>query len=236
MYSRRVYKRACFWLPPPRRGFRHFYHWLDRFYEGCTRYRVSSVSGHALDLDRFEDVRVVRFIRDPRDLLVSGYHYHRRGVEPWSTIVDPRPEQWVQVNGVIPSTLPAGASMQSFLEEASLEDGMRAELEFRARHFASMRAWPEDDPRVRLYRYEDILGNEVEVFREIFDFFDLPAISRARGSLYARRHAAGRRAADRTHIRNAKAGQWREVLPESVAAMVRDQYGDVLERYGYAPA
>lgn len=233
MYSRRIYRRACHWMLPPRRGFKHFYHWLDRFYEGCTRYRVVSVSGHALDLDRFEDVRVVRFVRDPRDLLVSGYHYHRRGAEPWSTLPDPAPEDWTQHNAVVPSALPAGESMQSFLEKASLEEGMKAELEWRANHFESMRAWPADDPRVRLFRYEDVLGREVDVFEEIFDFFELPRAARARGLLYARRHAAGRRAADRTHIRDARTGQWRDVLPDAVVAMVDEQYGDILDRYGY---
>ncbi len=236
MYSRRVYKRACHWMLPPRRGFRHFYHWADRFYAECTRYRVASVSGHAVQLDRFEDVRVVRFIRDPRDLLVSGYHYHLKGVEPWSTRVDPTPDVWRQVGGVIPSMLPPGASMQSFLAEAPLEVGMAAELEFRTKHFDSMREWPDGDSRVRLFRYEDILGNEVAVFEEIFDFFELPRLARARGRLYARRHAAGRRAADSGHIRDARAGQWRDVLPDAVVAEVAARYGDVLDRYGYPRA
>jgi len=233
MYSRRIYERACSWVLPPRRGFRHFYHWLDRFYDGCTGYRVTSVSGHALDLDRFEDVRVVRFIRDPRDLLVSGYYYHLRGAEEWTAHVDPQPGDWEQHNGLVPSGIPSGESMQSFLAKVSLEDGMRAELEFRARHFQSMRAWPDDDPRVRLFKYEDVLGNELAVFREIFDFFELPWLARARGGLYAKRHAAGRRAADTRHIRDARAGQWRTALPKSVVTMVDAQYGDVLERYGY---
>jgi hypothetical protein len=218
---------------PPRRGFRHYHHRLHRFYDGCARYRVASVSGHALDLDRFEDIRVVRFIRDPRDLLVSGYYYHLKGVESWSTQPDPRPGDWEEVVGVIPSAMPPGESMQSYLGKVSLEEGMVAELEFRTNHFESMRAWPETDPRVRVFRYEDILGNEVEVFERVFDFFELPRLARAFGLRYARRHAAGQKAADRIHIRNSRAGQWRDVLPESVAAMVDAKYGDVLDRYGY---
>jgi hypothetical protein len=144
------------------------------------------------------------------------------------------PADWEQVNGVIPPDLPPGASMQSYLERVSLERGMHAEMDFRANHFGSMRDWPDRDPRIRLFRYEDVLGREVEVFREIFDFFELPAVGRARGLLYAKRHAAGRRAADRTHIRNARSGQWRSVLPASVVARMNEEYGDVLDRHGYA--
>jgi hypothetical protein len=233
MYSRRIYDRACAWVLPPRRGFRHFHHRLQRFYDGCARFRVASVSGHALDLERFEDIRVVRFIRDPRDLLVSGYYYHIKGVESWSTQPDPEPGDWEEVVGVIPSGLPPGESMQSYLKKVPLELGMEAELEFRTNHFRSMREWPEDDPRVRVFRYEDILGNEVAVFEEVFDFFGLPGLARASGIRYARRHAASQKSADRIHIRNARAGQWRDVLPDSVVAKVDAQYGDVLDRYGY---
>jgi hypothetical protein len=74
------------------------------------------------------------------------------------------------------------------------------------------------------------------VWAEIFEFFEVPALARARAGLYARRHAAGRRTADTGHIRDPKAGQWRDVLPASIVGAVEACYGDVLERYGYSSA
>lgn len=233
MYARRTYKRACrldFRRP---RGFKHFYHRVEDFYRRCHEFRITSVSGHCLDLDQFDDIKVVRFIRDPRDLLVSAYHYHRRGAEHWCHAVDPVEEDWSEVRGAIPSSLPKGESLTSFLSKASQEDGMRAEFEFRRYHFESMREWPEHHPDVRLYRYEDILGREVEVFEEIFDFFGVPWHSQIWGLNYAKRHAAGRPQARRDHIRNPSSGQWRNALPQDVIDRVADIYGDVLERYEY---
>jgi pyruvate/2-oxoglutarate dehydrogenase complex dihydrolipoamide dehydrogenase (E3) component len=50
---------------------------------------MTSLSGHALDLDQFEDIKVIRFIRDPRDLIISGYFYHKRGGEDWCDYKNP---------------------------------------------------------------------------------------------------------------------------------------------------
>ena len=73
MYFRKVFGRT---LRNPLVGlgnFTHFFHRLDEFYRRCEGFSLASISGHAIELERFEDVRVTRFVRDPRDLLVSGY-------------------------------------------------------------------------------------------------------------------------------------------------------------------
>jgi hypothetical protein len=68
---------------------------LNDFYEDHNKYGIVSINNHALDLARLgNDYRISRFVRDPRDLVISGYFYHRRGAEPWSTIVDPKSEDW----------------------------------------------------------------------------------------------------------------------------------------------
>ncbi|MCG8469630.1 MAG: hypothetical protein MJB57_15730, partial [Gemmatimonadetes bacterium] len=64
-------------------GYHHFNSRIDQFYAESPRYRVVSLNNQSLDLDRLGDCRVTRFIRDPRDLVVSGYLYHKRGAENW---------------------------------------------------------------------------------------------------------------------------------------------------------
>ena len=234
MYVRNVFDRLCqprFYF---RASFRHFYHRLDTFYAECGNYDISSISGHCLDLDRFNDVRVSRFVRDPRDLLVSGYFYHKRGAEGWSRIPDPTDTKWRQVRGAVPSNLPRGRSLMQFLEDAPLEDGLFAELEFRRHHFQSMREWPDDDPRVLLFRYEDIVGNEVESFDRLFRHYQLPLLARRRGLRYVERYRAERRAPTNAHIRNANAGQWREHFTPALERRFLEQYGDLVDRLGYA--
>jgi hypothetical protein len=233
MFSRGVYGRAC--TPPvmPRGSFRHFYHRVDAFYRECARHTVTSVSGHALELERFDDVRVVRFVRDPRDLVISGYFYHKRGAEHWAELVDPTDVDWTMVRGTVPGGLPSSRSFRAYLEAVSMEEGLLAEMEFRRRHFESMSAWPDDDERIRTFRYEDVLGREALVFDEILSWFDLPWLARRAGSLRARRSTAARRVGKSRHIRDPASGQWRSHFTPTLRERFSAEHGGLLARLGY---
>jgi hypothetical protein len=232
MYTRKVLDRVAR-VPFSPRGFRHFYHRADVFYRCCAQYAFSSISGHRVDLDRFEDVRVSRFIRDPRDLLVSGYFYHLRGAEDWCHITDPVDEDWDIVQGVVPAQLPRQQSFSEYLNSVPIEQGLLAEIEFRKRHYASMLDWPEDDHRVRLYRYEDIMGHEQEIMSDLMEFYQLPALQRKAGRYYAGRYSAAKKSGRKGHIRNASSGQWKQYFSARVNRRFNEVYGNLLERYGY---
>src|SRR5262249_20378455 len=133
-------------------GYRHFQSDLAGFLSHLGEYKVMSVNNHALDLGKLGDYRITRFVRDPRDLVVSGYHYHKRGAEKWSEIEDPTPEDWMVVNGRIPSAMQPCESFSTCLQRLDLREGLLAEIEMRGAHFESMRGWPESDPRIRVWR------------------------------------------------------------------------------------
>jgi hypothetical protein len=192
------------------------------------------VNNHVLDLDRFEDVRVTRFVRDPRDLVVSGYFYHKRAAESWCDIVAPSEEDWAVVNGTVPGVSLGRRSYAQYLNEVSLEKGLLAEVAFRRHHFESMRRWDDEDPRIEVFRYEEILGNEAEVFDRIFRFFELPFSARQIGLHYVRKFRAGNRARRPGHIRDPRSGQWRDHFTPAVTAKFNQEYGDLLDRLGYA--
>lgn len=234
-FTKRVYRLIGRVPLRPRVSFEHFFHRLDAFYNHCTRQTICSLSGHAVDLDRFADIRVVRVVRDPRDLLVSAYHYHRRGAEDWCRLPDPVEADLWAVNGAVPSGLRGGESLRDYLQRVPLQDGLAAEFEFRRHHLESMRAWPLDDPRVRLFRYEDMLGNEAATFWKIVRFLRLPAWTPPAAAWLARRHAADARGGKPGHIRNPASGQWREHFGPQLRRRFAAEYGDVLERYGYPP-
>lgn len=220
-------------LMPWSRGYDHFNSRVDRFYDEFVDLTAASVNNHALELDRLGDFRLTRFVRDPRDLVVSGYFYHRRGAEEWCRITDPRDDDWRVVNGRVPDGLEAGESYADFLESRSREEGLLAEIEFRRYHFESMRAWPDDHPDIRIFRYEDILGNERRVYEEAFAFYGAsPLTVRAAGKL-ALRYSAGRRTEETDHIRDPRPEQWREVFTPRVVERFDDEYGDIVARLGY---
>lgn len=216
--------------------YRHFNSQIDDFYNALGQYRISSVNNHVLDLDRLGNCRVSRFIRDPRDLVVSGYFYHKRGSEAWSKIAAPVPQDWKIVNGNIPNQLNGQESFSDYLKRVSVEEGLIAEIEFRKWHFHSMENWPEHDSRVLCFKYEDILTNERLVFRELFKFYEIPILERTVGRYLADRYSVkGQQKTGQQiqHIRNPKSNQWREVFNPKVNAYFNERYEPLLKRLGY---
>jgi len=241
MYTRKVYYHA---LNRYRRfpwarqygGFRHFFHRADIFYAQCRQHAISSLSGHALELNRFQDIRVVRFIRDPRDLLISGYFYHQRGTESWCRLVDPVDDDWRIVNTRVPCSLPKGLSLKNYLNSVSVEEGLLAEIQVRAAHYQSILDWPIGDPRIRVFRYEDLFGRESQTFREIFKFFEMPWSARRVAARLADEFRLGGKEVKRGHVRNPSPGQWKAHFTPKVSACFNERFGALLERYGYTSA
>jgi hypothetical protein len=238
-FTKQVYNGLCKHRFRKRRlssvkRFRHFFHRLDHFYDQCQQFDICSISGNYIDLDRFEDIRVVRVIRDPRDLIISAYYYHKRAAEPWTKLANPTDEDWKLVRGAVPANLPTNTSLTKYLNEVSLEEGLHAEIEFRKYHYQSMLEWPENDPRVILLRYEDIIGNEVRTFWKILSFFGFSLPTRVIGSRLAKRFSSKSKHAVVQHIRNPNSGQWREHFTPGLTKRFNELYGDVLNRYGYS--
>ena len=102
VYFGRVMKAVFNRCLPWSGGFRHYNSHLRDFYTGFERDRVSSVNNRCLDLERLGDFRLSRFVRDPRDLVVSGYFYHRRGAEAWVNIEGPTERDWYFANAAVP--------------------------------------------------------------------------------------------------------------------------------------
>lgn len=217
-------------------GYRHFNSCIDDFYDDFRDYRVTSVNNHALDLERLGDVRITRFVRDPRDLVVSGYFYHKRGAEDWCNIVDPNPEDLRIVNGCIPSQMKRGESFSQHLNSVDLEEGLIAEIEFRTNHFHSMENWPLEDPRVRCFRYEDILGKEADTFLQMLSFYGISWHERQLGRFLAYYFSANKRMGRTKHIRNPVPGQWHKVFTPRVSNYFASRYDTMLRRYGYQPS
>lgn len=214
-------------------GYRHFNSDLDAFLEHSPPLRIASVNNHALPIDRLGDFRMTRFIRDPRDLVVSGYFYHRRGAEEWTRQPDPADADWRLVNGFVPQGMKgSGLSFAQYLEALPEEEGLLAELEYRRAHLESMAAWPEEHPRILVLRYEDVLGDEQQAFGRMFDHYGFSALERATAMFFVRRHALRRRSAD-PHVRNPSAGQWRRHFTPRVSSAFHAEYGALVRRLGY---
>jgi hypothetical protein len=213
-------------------GYRHFNSVLPDFYTELHRYRASSVNNQVVDFSRLGHYRATHFIRDPRDLVVSGYFYHRRGAEAWCQVRDPDEHSWKIVNGTIPAELPPGMSYAEYLSSCSLEEGLLAEIAFRQKHFEAMEAWDYATPHCLELRYEDIVGRETAVFARIFDHYALSDAEAARGLRAAELHSAARVSTPR--IRDPRPGQWATLFTPRVTEFFQIRHPTLLARLGYA--
>ena len=143
------------------RNFKHFNSELDKFKKHIGNYNISSLNNHYLENEDLPNgSRMSVFIRDPRDLVISGYYYHKKGSESWCMVKNPKESDFGIVNGIIPSRIMHGESLYDLYNRLSIEDGIRSEIEFRRNHFQTMESWI-DNPEVLILKYEDILAHKV---------------------------------------------------------------------------
>ena len=233
MYVRDVFARTFNSRINRELTFTHFFARVDQFYRYANRWSLCSISGHRLNLDLFNDIKVTRFVRDPRDMVVSSYFYHKRSAENWCSFKNPKPQDYHRVNGAIPSAIPRGESLASYLNSCSLEEGLKAEIEFRRPHFESMMGWPTNDNRVKTFRYEDIIGNEAKVFFQMCRHLQLPVLTQIQAASNAYKLSAARLEKANPHIRNARSGQWRNYFSPQLTEFFKREHGELLESLAY---
>ncbi len=233
VYFKRVMQAVFDRCLPWSGGYRHYNSHLEDFYRGFRAARIASVNNRALDLERLGHFRISRFVRDPRDLVVSGYFYHRRGAEPWVDLAAPTEADWYFANGHVPEAVSrSGLSFSAYLRSVPEEEGLLAELAFRRYHFESMAAWPTEHKDLVTHRYEDILGHETQVFDDLFSFYGFSALERTLGRFFVRRYAF-RRVAKDPHVRDPKAGQWRAHFTPRLRRAFDAEHPGLVRRLGY---
>jgi len=201
--------------------------------------------------------RAIRMIRDPRDIWVSGYLYHRRCVpldEEWctNTDLDPTPPiLWPRVDHSF-EHLPEdwkrrylerlnGKSYQQNLLDRSLAEGLNFELEgYTSSTLAAMREWKLNGVTALDVRLEDVMADYDGAMLRIFRHFgfsaeqSLAAVDVARSEDIRRMDEATLAARPQIHSR--VISKWREALSPAQVAAFEAFYGDLILELGYEPA
>ncbi|MGE5830299.1 MAG: sulfotransferase domain-containing protein [Micromonosporaceae bacterium] len=168
------------------------------------------------DVETLPELRGVHVIRDPRDILVSGYFSHRNS----------HPEV---VDGVAWEALPPH---RRHLHEVGHDEGLLAELDFITPYIESMSTWSYHRPDVLELRMEDLIADPHRAWRPIFTQFQLdspdPVATDVLRWAVARWNLAGRH---RTPV----LGYLRRHLPGLPLHRLPASYLDeVVERYSFA--
>lgn len=228
---------------------RHFRAQLGAFHEAVRtpagHRRILSLNNHsAIDFAALGEYRGSHFVRDPRDLVVSGYHYHLWTTEPWCT--DERFD-WSRIRAHrlfdrIADRLPEpldGRSYQSVLNGLDRETGMLLEIMRSGRVLGDMEAWDDTNPRILELKYEDIVGHEEEAFDRLFRHYGFHERIRERGLELVRERSLARvqqagRTGGQHHVRSGKAEQWRTELSEEAKELFVAEHGSLLSKFDYA--
>ena len=159
-------------------------------------------------------------IRDPRDLVVSGYEYHLITDEAWAKV---------------PRDAYGGLSYQDHLRSLDEQAGLMAEIDwFLPSIGAEMLQWDYTQPEFMELRYEEVLADEHGAFDRLFRWygFDDRAVSLGHDVVERRsRRNGGARASH--PIRAADAGEWRSRLTPAHVEHFKAASGDLLIRLGY---
>ena len=180
-----------------------------------------------LDLAALGPYRGIHIMRDPRDMIVSGYHYHKWTHEAWVHRLDE-----------------SGVSYQEKLNRANTRDGLFMEID----HFiffyrATLDTWNTSDPDVLEVAYEDLMGPEKDtLYKQIFGHVGLSGDALALAvdlmRLFEAKSRTGRRkdvVAQKSHVRSGRSGQWRNELEPEHLAYIEQELGPVLRKFGYPP-
>lgn len=169
--------------------------------------------------------RGVHVMRDPRDMIVSSYHYHLWTNESWAHVPDEN-----------------GQTYQEKLNAADKTEGLFMAI----RHFIFfnreiLENWDMDDPDMLEVPYDALMGPEREqVYDRIFRFMGLEGKHHELGIRLMRAFEAGRRSRvakdrpnERAHIRSGKSGQWKAELEPAHIAFIEQELGHILDKFGF---
>jgi hypothetical protein len=192
----------------------------------------------------------VRLIRDPRDVWLSGFLYHRHCGEPWCVnerfdatppILFPRvpfsqqhrSEEWKRsylesLNGV---------SYQKNLLRRDNDAGLAFEMD----HYAdwtvkAMASWQPDAATIDI-KLEDFMADFDGTLVTILQHFgmseiDIPSVLKAAASADINRMSEARININ-PHIHSRSISKWRNMLTSKQIATFEERYGDAIRALGY---
>jgi hypothetical protein len=191
-----------------------------RDFESMSRPRI--IKSHDCFDPRFP--RVIYIVRDPRDVTVSQYHYHRK----LRKIGDDSPIELFVTRFLAGKTCPHGSWGENV---------------------ATWLATRENDPRFLLLRYEDMLADTQRELTKVADFLGFAAspqhiataVERSSVSRMKKLEQAetddcsltqGSRK-DLSFVRSASAGGWQKDLPAAQAERIETAWGPLMRHLGY---
>jgi len=217
-----------------------------------SSYDVVVFSNSTIDFARIEKPYTgTHMIRDPRDVIVSGYLYHARCKEEWCVNVPDttktpvefpqipysqylRPEKWKReymhsLNG---------SSYQDNINSRDQQEGLIFEMNNYGRWtIESMLAWNYENPHIMELQFEEVMRDFMGSFEQVFSHYGFPtSISRELLGLIASENISNlseKEIQESQHIHSRQTSKWKEYFSPRHKALFKDMFGDALIKLGY---
>jgi len=175
-----------------------------------------------IDADNLPPFVGSHIIRDPRDVVISGYYYHLKCCEKWC---------------IQPKDKFDGRSYQSVLRDLDVNDGIDFEMRNVGRNtLKEMLSWDYRQACFFEIRYEQLLDNEKDVFTSLFKHYGLNPAQIEVGLELVEKYSfknAKKNSNSEIHLRSGKVNQWRLLFSKSHIESCKSLYGDGLIALGY---
>ena len=197
------------------------------------------------------DFTGVHIIRDPRDVIVSGYLYHSRCSELWCTNTEESYEKPILFPQVpysqehkshawkiryIQSL--GGKSYQENIKNMSPSEGVAFEMaNYGAWTIENMLEWNYDNSRFMETRFESMMGDFDNTFKEIFLHLGFSESHLTEALKIASAHDINRMTASQlkstSHISSRDTKKWPKYFDENLKNAFKNKFGDALVQLGY---
>ncbi|MBM08838.1 MAG: hypothetical protein CMF69_04570 [Magnetovibrio sp.] len=214
----------------------HFNSFKEKFLKAHD-FDIRSVNNQYIDIEvlfkKQKNLTFSLFMRDPRDLVVSGYHYHKRGAEPWCNVKNPTFDTLQTVNMHLPRQfLQKNETICECLTRLDLETGLQMEVEMRVPHYETLRAWiNHQDNRGMLLtiKYDDVIKDSAACFEKLAHHYGFSNKDRLIWLGLAEKYSYNN--VSTKHVRDPSPGQWRKTLSQSHIDYFEDNYPDVISYF-----
>ncbi len=180
-----------------------------------------------VDFKLLPDYVGTHIIRDPRDLLISAYFYHLRTDEEWCA--KPNPAH---------ISRPADVSYQQHLRNLDQEQGLIYELNHVAgKMTALMGQWDYHNKKMFELRFEDVIGNERDTFRQVFKWYGFTGDKLEQAVEIGESLALNKVSESDKKFQHARPGsrigQWEDFFTPKIKEDFKRRFGEVLIKLGY---
>lgn len=164
-------------------------------------------------------------IRDPRDIIISGYFYHL----------------WSSDESEVEYDAPLDIKYRYNNKSLSFDDGLIFEMKnVSLVTILKMNKWDYNNPKFLELKYEDLISNSDDMFIKMFNYWGINPIYIDECLKISREHhmtsKTGRKVGEedsKSHMRNGLPGQWKMYFTDKHKSYFKDQFGDILIKLGY---